>query len=93
MKEGRCKEYLEWVRSLPCNICQAHPPSDAHHVTGAGLSMKASDYHTIPLCHSCHMAFHDLSGHFADWTKERRKQWQLNTATLYFQRRYDPDVF
>lgn len=52
-KEGR--EALEWMRAvkgLPCVICHAPPPSEAHHCRSGG--MARNDYHTIALCYECH---------------------------------------
>jgi len=47
--------YMGKVKALPCVICGAQPPSDAHHVThGRYGSRKASDYDTIPLCKAHH---------------------------------------
>ena len=70
LKAGKVKngtaaglEHMRRVKQLPCVICQAPPPSDAHHcISGRYGSRKASDMHTIPLCRSCHqdgpMAIH-----------------------------------
>lgn len=49
------KAHLERIKSLPCVICGAAPPSDAHHViSGRFGSAKASDFDTIPLCKAHH---------------------------------------
>lgn len=49
------RAYLERVKMLPCVICDAPPPSDAHHViSGRFGSRKASDFDTIPLCRAHH---------------------------------------
>ena len=52
-KVGR--DYMARVKMLPCVICGAAPPSDAHHVIcdRYGTS-KASDFDTIPLCKNHH---------------------------------------
>ncbi len=57
------KRHLARVKELPCVICAAPPPSDAHHCfSGRYGSRKASDFETIPLCKACHqhgpMAIH-----------------------------------
>jgi hypothetical protein len=36
------------VKSLPCAVCDAPPPSDAHHIE------QGHHFTTIPLCRSCH---------------------------------------
>lgn len=48
--------YMAAVKQLPCCICGAHGPSDAHHVIhGRYGSRKSSDFDVIPLCRSCHL--------------------------------------
>jgi len=49
--------HLNYVRSLPCAICDRPPPSEAAHFRlglGGGTSLKPSDELTIPLCHTHH---------------------------------------
>lgn len=47
--------HMERVKSLPCVICNAPPPSDAHHVIhGRFGGRKPDGFHTIPLCKACH---------------------------------------
>lgn len=49
------KKHIERVKQLPCVICLAPPPSDAHHVIHDRFSFrKASDMDVIPLCKVCH---------------------------------------
>ena len=53
----RSPEYLAWIRTLPCAVCQ-RPPTiylaiEAAHTHGLGprgFGQKSSDYSTIPLC-------------------------------------------
>lgn len=68
--------YLIWVRRQPCWQCGKAPAGCAHHKTGAGMGLRASDLDAMPLCHGCHMAFHDGKGPFKGWGKARRRQWQ-----------------
>ena len=43
------------VKSLPCALCDAHPPSDAHHILeGRIQGRRSGDFCTIPLCKDCH---------------------------------------
>ena len=43
------------VKQLPCVICKAPPPSDAHHcISGRYSQRKAPDSMTIPLCKQHH---------------------------------------
>jgi hypothetical protein len=49
------KEHVGRVKSLPCALCGAHAPSDAHHILeGRIQGRRSSDWVTIPLCKSCH---------------------------------------
>jgi len=54
------KEYLKWVASNPCILCQ-DTRSQAHHVTFAmprGFSQKVGDQYTVPLCYKHHHLLH-----------------------------------
>lgn len=73
---GEDRRYLEWIRRQPCCSCGVVGSVEAHHMTGAGMSMKANDHEAMPLCTKCHRAFHDASGDFRFMGKERRRTWQ-----------------
>ncbi len=45
-------DHLEFVRALPCCMCGAPAPSEAHHVESRGA--RGSDFYAIPVCHDCH---------------------------------------
>src|SRR5450631_1524837 len=51
----RDKEYLAWIREMPCIACGIEGQSEAAH-TGrdGGMGQKASDYSCVPLCADCH---------------------------------------
>jgi len=47
--------YMQAVKQLPCAVCGAAPPSDAHHVICDRYgTAKASDWDTVPLCKAHH---------------------------------------
>lgn len=81
-KPVRDKRILQRVRRLACCSCGRFPtdevPNRAHHATGMGKGKgtKNGDDLTMPLCDQCHTEFHDLSGHFKDWDRERLREWQ-----------------
>jgi hypothetical protein len=50
----RDNEYREWVRSFPCVVRGCRRKSETAHVGGHGLSQKASDLCTVPICHFHH---------------------------------------
>ena len=59
------KPYTRWVASLPCSICREHDDTVvAHHLKhvwmphGGGVSQKANDYLTMPLCYEHHRMLH-----------------------------------
>jgi hypothetical protein len=42
------REHLERVKSLPCSICDAPGPSEAHHIT------QGQHFTTVACCADCH---------------------------------------
>ena len=42
------KSYVGLVKLLPCSVCDAEGPSDAHHVK------QHSQYTVVALCKDCH---------------------------------------
>ncbi len=77
-EQGGDPAYLAWVRTQPCCRCGARPPSHAHHeiLNGRGKSQKAPDARTLPLCARCHDDFHAVTGRFAGFTREQRRDFQ-----------------
>ena len=69
------KDYTRWVATLPCVNCGLHDETIvAHHLKhrfspygGAGMSMKADDWLTMPLCYSCHDRAHNGDGEVLDF--------------------------
>lgn len=74
------RRYLAFVRTLRCCVlgCRSKTQSHPHHITGAGMAMKANDRDTMPLCATHHRELHEFSGYFDGWTREQRHQWQLD---------------
>lgn len=56
----RERAHLERVKSLPCGVCAAPGPSEAHHVE------QEQHFTVIPLCEDCHR------GGFNGWHGQRR---------------------
>lgn len=68
-------------------------PVQVHHMTGAGMGVKAHDRETMPLCWRCHADLHgrDLhgrAGRFGFMTKHDLRDWQV-TMVLLYQKLYD----
>lgn len=59
------REHLGKVKSLPCSVCDAPAPSQAHHVK------QHRQYTCIALCDSCHM------GSLMGWHGQKRA-WALH---------------
>lgn len=61
MSRGKIeKAHIQRVKELPCGLCGAPPPSDAHHMLqGRTPQKKSPDMLVIPLCHQCHMDLHN----------------------------------
>jgi len=41
-------EHIESVKLLPCSVCNASAPSDAHHIN------QGQHFTTVALCKDCH---------------------------------------
>lgn len=52
--------HLARVKALPCSVCDAAPPSQAHHVK------QSLPYSCVALCPECHM------GSYLGWHGQRR---------------------
>jgi hypothetical protein len=48
------KRHLGRVAALPCCVCGAHGVHVHHIREGQGMSQRASDWLTVPLCPDCH---------------------------------------
>lgn len=56
-----CREYLDWVKTQPCECCQQQA-DDPHHLIGwgqGGMATKAHDIFSIPLCRKHHTELHN----------------------------------
>lgn len=95
----RDPDHLALLRSLPCAVpthpenfplgtkrspfFKCTGPTQAHHRTGAGMALKASDHEAFPLCLGHHAQFHNAGGIFREWTREQRNFWQDSMCRLY----------
>ena len=59
MKPVCNSRYLEWIRTLPCSVCQTRRAVEAAHTGPHGLSQKSSDLCAIPLCERHHRTGND----------------------------------
>jgi hypothetical protein len=50
----KSKSYLGWVAQQNCVLCGASGVHCHHIREGQGMSQRASDFMSVPLCVSCH---------------------------------------
>lgn len=55
------REHLAKVKALPCSVCGAPGPSEAHHVK------QHQQYTCVALCPDCHRGYNGLHGTKAFW--------------------------
>lgn len=61
--------YVDMVKALPCSVCNAPPPSQAHHFK------QHLQYTTIALCIDCHKgAFNGWHGQKTMWRVMKMEQ-------------------
>lgn len=70
------REHLTKVKALPCSVCDAPPPSEAHHVK------QGQQYTCVALCPDCHRGSHNgWHGRKAMWRiKKMDELTALNTT-------------
>lgn len=70
------REHLDRVASLPCACCGQHGVQVHHIRDGQGMSQRASNFLTVPLCPECHTGQYGVHG---DKSRMRaRKQSELD---------------
>lgn len=57
------RKYMGMVASMSCACCGQPGPSNVHHIReGQGMSQRASNWLTIPLCYDCHQGVNGVHG-------------------------------
>lgn len=57
------KKHLQKIKEMPCGVCNAPGPSDAHHIK------QGLQYLCIPLCKDCHQgSFNGIHGQARIWS-------------------------
>lgn len=57
------ERHMHLVKELPCCLCGASAPSEAHHILEGRIpGRKAHDFCTIPLCVDCHRGKNGVHG-------------------------------
>ena len=71
------REHLFEVKSLPCGVCGASGPSDAHHIE------QGLHYLCIPLCKDCHQGSHNgIHGRKSIWHAMKKTEWSVLNETV-----------
>ena len=77
------RSHLQRIKELPCGLCGASGPSDAHHIReGQGMGQRASDYLAIPLCKDCHQGPCGLHGNRTLWKVYKREELDVLAETI-----------
>lgn len=71
------RAWIGRIKELPCSVCAAPPPSDAHHIK------QSCSYAVVALCKSCHqgsrMGWH---GEKAAWRIAKMEEIDALNETL-----------
>ena len=71
------REHLFEVKSLPCGVCGASGPSDAHHIE------QGLHYLCIPLCKDCHQGSHNgIHGRKSLWNALKKTELTVLNDTV-----------
>jgi hypothetical protein len=71
------RKHLESVKSLPCSVCGAPPPSSAHHIN------QGQQYTTVALCPDCHQGSHNgWHGRRAIWKVQKMDELDALNITI-----------
>jgi hypothetical protein len=71
------RAYLALVKTMPCGVCGAAGPSDAHHIE------QRHQYLCIPLCKDCHQGSHNgIHGRRAIWNVLKKTEQSVLNDTI-----------
>jgi hypothetical protein len=71
------REHLSRVKELPCGVCDARGPSDAHHIK------QGLHYLCIPLCKDCHQGgFNGIHGQARIWSVMKKDEMTVLNETV-----------
>lgn len=69
-------EHLARVKSLPCSVCDASGPSDAHHIK------QGQHYTVVALCKDCHQGHNGWHGTKAFWRIKKMDELDALAVTI-----------
>lgn len=69
--------HIKAVKLQPCSVCDAPPPSDAHHIN------QGQHFTTVALCKDCHQgAFNGIHGQKRMWLVMKMDELAALNVTL-----------
>ena len=70
-------EHMATVKSLPCSVCDAPGPSEAHHIE------QGLHFITVALCSGCHTgAFNGIHGQKRAWKIRKMNELDALNVTI-----------
>jgi hypothetical protein len=72
----RERRHLAAVKEMPCGVCGASGPSDAHHIE------QGQQFLCIPLCYDCHRGANGLHGTKALWRVRKLDELKVLNDTI-----------
>ena len=73
---NRERLHLAKIKEMPCGVCDASPPSDAHHI------VQHNQYLCIPLCKDCHQGYNGIHGTKALWRVRKLDELMVLNETI-----------
>lgn len=71
------RNYLALIKAMPCSVCNAPGPSDAHHIE------QNLQYISIPLCRDCHQGSHNgIHGRKSMWKVMKKTEMSALNETI-----------
>jgi hypothetical protein len=73
----RERRHLAAVKEMPCGVCGAAGPSDAHHIE------QGRQFLCIPLCKDCHQGSHNgIHGRKSIWNATKKTELSVLNDTI-----------
>ena len=77
------RDHIGRVKELPCALCDAPAPPDAHHlVEGRTPGRRSGDYLCMPLCKDCHQGTGGIHGDRTMWRIYKKPELECLNETL-----------
>ena len=71
------RRHLTVIKEMPCGVCGAAGPSDAHHIK------QGLQYTCIPLCKDCHQGSHNgIHGQRSIWKVLKKDELSVLNDTI-----------